>query len=70
MGLQQGQDTCQAASHAALLGRPVAEASAQIRNRNHRIASSTGPITADYSESRLNIYYDERSRLIVGIKCG
>lgn len=70
VGMQQGQDECGAASHAGLMGQPVSKVSSRITNRSQRIASATGDITADFSPSRLNIFYDDKSRLVVGIKCG
>ena len=70
IGLQPEPDTCGARSYTYLLGHPVAHAPQHPGNRNYRIATDDGPITADLNPQRVNIFYNEESGLIVGIKCG
>lgn len=70
IGLQEGEDTCGARNHAALLGHPVSQAPQPSANRSIRVVGDGDPVTMDFSPQRLNIYYDKRTGLIVGIKCG
>ena len=66
-GMQPPPDTCGAQRYAGLLGKSVAEAPAP--GPDIRIASDVAPITEDYRPGRLNIFYDEATRKIVGIRC-
>jgi hypothetical protein len=70
LGLEPGSDTCNARSIAFLLGRSVSEAPRHLQGRGHRIAGLRAPITADYGPGRINIFFDERTQRIVGIRCG
>lgn len=70
VGLPEGEDTCGARNYASLLGHPVSHAPEQTTNRNYRLIGDNDPVTMDFSPQRLNIYYDKRTRLIIGIKCG
>lgn len=66
-GLQPPPDTCGAGRYADLIGQDVSRApspAAQIR-----IASDKAPITEDHRPERLNIFYDESSGRIVGLRC-
>lgn len=70
IGLQTVPDTCGASSHAQLLGRSIDEVRQRPAIGNTRIATDDGPITADFSPQRLNIFFNEQTRQIVGIRCG
>lgn len=70
IGLQPSPDTCGASSHAQLLGRSIDQVRQQLVSGDARIAAEDGPITADFSPRRLNIFFNQRTRRIVGIRCG
>ena len=70
LGVEPGSDTCNARSFAFLLGRLANEAPRHLQGRAHRIAGLRAPLTADYGPGRINIFFDERTERIVGIRCG
>lgn len=63
-------DTCGVASHAWLVGQnrdriPPAPAGAVVR-----IVCSTCAMTMDFNASRLNIVYDEKTKIVSKLSCG
>ena len=69
VGLQPPPDTCGAARHAHLLGRPMSEAPPAGSMENYRLAAVDDPLTMDFNPQRLNIFYDRATGRIVGIRC-
>ena len=64
------QDTCQAASHASLLGTNYKQAPTAPAGKVYRVVCTTCPMTMDFNPQRLNIIYDEKSGLIRRLTCG
>lgn len=64
------QDTCQAASHRALLGSNYKQAPTAPPGKVYRVVCTTCPMTMDFNPQRLNIIYDEKSGLIRRLTCG
>lgn len=70
IGLERGADTCGARSYSHLLGQPVSQSPPHSANRNLRVAADDGGITDDFYPQRLNIFYNQQTGRIIGIKCG
>lgn len=68
-GLQRGPDTCGASRYARLLGRSLTQAPPQGSIENYRLAPVDAVLTADLRPERLNIFFEDRSGKIVGIRC-
>lgn len=64
------QDTCQAASHASLLGLDYKRAPPAAAGKVIRVLCTTCPMTMDFNAERLNIFYDQSSGVISRLSCG
>ena len=63
-------DSCGAAQHQHLVGRPRAEIPVPLRPDLQRVACDSCPITQDYSAQRLNFFFDADTGRITRISCG
>lgn len=63
-------DTCGARDLQRLIGRPRSEIPIPIDPSKRRVACSTCPVTMDYREDRLNIFYNAETGVIEQVKCG
>jgi hypothetical protein len=62
--------SCNADKYQYLVGQHRSKIPPKPAGATWRITCMGCPITMDYSESRLNIFYDERSGIIEEVKCG
>ncbi|KQY75135.1 I78 family peptidase inhibitor [Brevundimonas sp. Root1423] len=65
-----GPTQCRADQYQRYVGRNRSELPAKPANENWRVTCTTCPVTMDYSPSRLNILYEERTGIIREVKCG
>ncbi|ODT85872.1 peptidase inhibitor I78 [Phenylobacterium sp. SCN 70-31] len=63
-------DTCGAAEHQNLVGRPRSEIPTPVRPERQRVACTTCPVTMDYRADRLNFYFDAATGIIKEVRCG
>jgi hypothetical protein len=63
-------DTCGAAAVQHLVGRPRSEIPVPVDPRRQRVACTTCPVTMDFSEERLNFFFDAQTGIIKEIRCG
>lgn len=63
-------DTCGAADLQHLIGRPRTEAPVPVHPERQRVACTTCPVTMDFNETRLNIFFDATTGAIREIRCG
>lgn len=64
-----GPDTCHAAQHAALVGRPASALAKAGLVQPYRVLTPDSAVTQDYSPARLNIHVDAAGR-IARLVCG
>jgi len=65
-----GPTQCRAEQYQRYIGRNRTELPPKPANENWRVTCTTCPVTMDYSESRLNIFYDQSTGIIREVKCG
>lgn len=65
-----GPTQCRADQYQRYVGRNRSELPARPANETWRVTCTTCPVTMDYSPSRLNIFYEERTGIIREVKCG
>lgn len=63
-------DTCGAADLQGLIGKPRMDSPVPVRPERQRVACTTCPITQDFDETRLNIFFDADTGRITQIRCG
>ena len=63
-------DTCNAKSHAWLVGEPRSRIPAAPAGSTVRVVCSTCAMTMDFSEARLNIFFDEKTGIVSKLTCG
>jgi len=68
--LPAGADECGAVPLQYLIGKNRSEIPDNVRGGRTRIACTSCPVTMDYSASRLNIFFDQRTGVIQTVKCG
>ena len=68
--LPPGPDACGAARYRGYVGRPLSSLPPPAPGENRRTACTTCPVTMDYSERRLNVFFNERTQLIEQIRFG
>ncbi|HZV83548.1 MAG TPA: hemolysin [Brevundimonas sp.] len=61
---------CRADRYQGFVGRNRSELPPKPVNETWRVACTTCPVTMDYSQSRMNVFYDERTGIIREVKCG
>jgi hypothetical protein len=65
-----GPDQCNAGKYQYLLGQPRSRIPDAATGPGTRVTCTTCAMTMDYSPSRLNILYDEKTEIIKEVKCG
>jgi nitrous oxide reductase accessory protein NosL len=65
-----GPTQCRADQYQRYVGRNRSELPPKPANETWRVTCTTCPVTMDYSPSRLNIFYEERTGVIREVKCG
>lgn len=63
-------DTCNAATHRHLIGRPRSEIPVPVQPNLQRVLCTTCPMTMDHNPNRLNFLYDASSGKITEVRCG
>lgn len=63
-------DHCGAYAMQYLVGRPKTEIPVPIDPARRRVACTTCPVTMDYRQDRLNIFFDAKTGIIREVKCG
>lgn len=66
----EGPTQCRADQYQRYVGRNRSELPPRPANETWRVTCTTCPVTMDYSPSRLNIFYEERTGIIREVKCG
>lgn len=69
-GPSDSPSQCRADQYQRYVGRNRSELPAKPANETWRVTCTTCPVTMDYSPSRLNIFYEERTGIIREVKCG
>ena len=69
-GPSQEATPCRAERYQTYVGRNRSELPPKPVNETWRVACTTCAVTMDYSPTRLNIFYDERTGIIREVKCG
>lgn len=69
-GPSDGPSQCRADQYQRYVGRNRSELPAKPANETWRVTCTTCPVTMDYSPSRLNIFYEERTGIIREVRCG
>jgi hypothetical protein len=65
-----GPTQCRADQYQRFVGRNRTELPAKPSGETWRVTCTTCPVTMNYSPSRLNILYEERTGIIREVKCG
>lgn len=65
-----GPSQCRADQYQRYVGRNRTELPPKPANETWRVTCTTCPVTMDYSPSRLNILFEERTGIIREVKCG
>jgi hypothetical protein len=63
-------DQCHASQYKFLLGRKDDEIPPTPKGAVWRVTCTTCAVTMDYAPTRLNIFYEEDTRVIKQVKCG
>jgi hypothetical protein len=63
-------DACGAWELQGLLGQPRSSIPPPVYPERRRVACTTCPVTRDYREDRLNIYFDAETGIIQVVNCG
>jgi hypothetical protein len=63
-------DACNAKAYQHLVGRPRSEIPVPVKPNLQRVACATCPVTMDYSENRLNFFFDAATGIIKEVRCG
>ena len=63
-------DQCGASRYSWLIGRHRSSIPPQPPGQRWRVACLGCPVTMDYSPSRLNIFYEERTGIVRQVRCG
>lgn len=64
------RDACGAYELQHLVGRPKSEIPVPLNPSRWRVACTTCPVTMDYREDRLNIFFDSDTGIVKQVKCG
>ena len=63
-------DACGAAALSHLVGKNKREIPVPVDPSRRRVACTTCPVTEDLRPWRLNIFYDQKTRVITEVRCG
>jgi hypothetical protein len=64
------RDMCGARPLQYLVGKPRTEIPVPVNVSNRRVTCTTCPVTMDFREDRLNIFFDATTGIIKEVKCG
>lgn len=64
------RDTCGARPLQYLVGKSRTEIPVPVNVSNRRVTCTTCPVTMDFREDRLNIFFDAETGIIKEVKCG
>jgi hypothetical protein len=64
------RDACGAYELQSLIGKPRSEIPVPVDPSRRRVACTTCPVTQDFREDRLNIFFDADSGLVKSVTCG
>jgi hypothetical protein len=64
------RDMCGAKPLQYLVGKPRSEIPVPVNVSNRRVTCTTCPVTMDFREDRLNIFFDADTGIIKEVKCG
>jgi hypothetical protein len=64
------KDHCEAYKFQYLVGKPKSEIPVPVDPTKRRVACTSCPVTMDYREDRLNIFFDAETGVIKDVKCG
>jgi hypothetical protein len=63
-------DQCGASALQNLVGRSTTDIPVPVNPERRRVYCTTCPVTRDYNPGRLNIVYDQQTRIVREVKCG
>jgi hypothetical protein len=63
-------DRCGAEPLQYLVGRPKTEIPVPVDPSKRRVTCTSCPVTMDYREDRLNIFFDAETGIVKDVKCG
>lgn len=63
-------DQCRARDYQYLVGRHRSTIPPKPAGETWRVTCTTCPVTMDYSERRLNIFFNEQSEIVEQVRCG
>jgi len=63
-------DLCRAGPLQWLVGKPKTDIPVPVDVVNRRVTCTNCPVTEDYSPTRLNIFFNERTELVEQVRCG
>lgn len=66
----QARDLCGARPLQYLIGKSRSEIPVPVNVTNRRVTCTTCPVTMDFREDRLNIFFDAETGIIKEVKCG
>jgi hypothetical protein len=67
---QPSADACHASQFRYLVGKKRSEMPAKPADANWRVACTSCAVTLDFSPTRMNIFFDEKTDVIKEVKCG
>ena len=67
---QPARDACHASRFRYLVGKKRSEMPAKPQDANWRIACTSCAVTLDFSPTRTNVFFDEKTDVIKEVKCG
>lgn len=66
----EARDTCGAQALQHLVGKSRTQIPVPVDVSRRRVACTTCPVTMDFREDRLNIFFDATTGIIKEVKCG
>ena len=63
-------DQCRASDYQYLVGRHRSTIPPKPAGETWRVTCTTCPVTMDYSERRLNIFFNEQTEIVEQVRCG
>ncbi len=67
---EKPRDSCGAYEMRSLVGKPRSEIPIPVDPSRRRVACTTCPVTQDFREDRLNIFFDADTGLVKSVTCG
>lgn len=67
---RDGPSQCKADQYQRYIGRHRSELPPKPAGEVWRVTCTTCPVTEDYSPTRLNIFFNERTEIVEQIRCG